>query len=198
MRWVQKQDLLYENLGCITVNELNPNAQRLLEYIQQNPSCHLRKIKKDLGLSMGTTQYHLNILEKMGRVTSERHSLYRMYYPAGVFESNQKQILKVLTQETTRDILLFIIEMKNPTQTEIADRIKVSAASANWHIQKLIKLDLINETRDGKYKRYSMIGKSDQIVELIKNYQPKIWQRWSDRIVEMFLSMEVGGKNDSD
>lgn len=198
MRWVQKQDPLYGYSGCITVDELNPNAQRLLEYIQQNPGCHLRKIKKDLDLSMGTTQYHLNILEKIGRITSERYSFHRTYYPVGIFEGNQRQILKVLNQEMARDIFMFIIEMKNPTQTEIADRIKISAASTKWHIQKLIKLGMIIEIRDGKYKRYSIIGKSDYIVALIKNYHPKIWQKLSDRIVEMFLSMEISKENASD
>jgi len=198
MRCLQKQALLYEHTIGIAMDDLNPNTQRILEYIQKNPGCYLRQIKRKLDLSMGVTQYHLNLLEKMGKIMSERHTLHRSYYPIGIFEKDEKQILKILNQETRRNILLFIIERKNPTQTDIIERIKISAASVNWHIHELIKFNIINETRDGKYKRYELVGSSDYIVKLIKKYHPRIWQRWSDTLVEIFLTMGVAEKNDSD
>lgn len=198
MRCLQKQELLYKNTAGITMDDLNLNAQRILEYIQKNPGCHMRQIKRNVDLSMGVTQYHLSLLEKMGKITSERHTLRRSYYPVGLFEKDERQILKILNQETRRNILLFIIEKKNPTQTDIIEKIKISAASVNWHIQELIKFNIIHETRDGKYKRYDLVGNSDYIVALIKKYHPRIWQKWSDVLAELFLTMGVPEKNDTD
>lgn len=156
----------------------------------------MRQIKRDVGLSVGTTQYHLGILYKLGKITFEKYSLHKSFYPVGIFEKNEKQILRILRQETTREILLTVIEMKNPTQTEIVERIKISAPSINWHMQQLIQIGIINEMRDGKYKRYSMTGKTDHIVTLLKNYHPTIWQRWSCRLAEIFLALEMGNKDD--
>ena len=170
-------------------DEANSNTIRVLQYIQENPGCHLRQIKRELTMSMGTIQYHLNLLEKQGKVSSERQNLHKYYFPIGLFEQNERDILKILNQETAREILMMIFEKRNPTQTDIANIIKISSASVNWHIKRLIELDLILELKDGKFKRYTIEKDPKQIVSLMKNYHPNIWNRWSNRLAEMFLSL---------
>jgi predicted transcriptional regulator len=171
------------------VNDGSSNANRVLQYIQENPGCHLRQVKRDLILAMGTIQYHLNLLEKQGKISSERHNLHKYYFPIGLFEQNERDILKILNQETAREILLIILEKKNPTQTDIASIIKISSASVNWHIKRLIELGLILEQKDGKFKRYSLGIDSKHIVALMKNYHANIWNKLSNRLAEMFLSL---------
>ena len=104
---------------------------KVLVYIQQNPGCHLRRIKNEIGMSMGLVQYQLFRLEKRGRITSIRRGLYKFYFLSGIFHDNEKDILQVLRQETARQILLFVIEQKNPTQTDIVNSMGISAASVN-------------------------------------------------------------------
>lgn len=169
-------------------DELNENTQRVLQFIQRHPGCHLRWILKDLGLSMGTTQYHLEILEKMGKIISEKDSFQRFYFPVGSFGTVEKNLLKILNQETARDILLYIIEKKEPTQTDIVNSIKISPATANWHISKLIELEIIREERDGKFKKYSFNGNPGTVVNILKNYHASIWNTWSSRMAELFIT----------
>lgn len=134
------------------------NARRVIHFIRDHPGCHLRRIRNELGISMGTVQYHLARLEKAGRIASNRHGLFRYYFPIGVFQDNEKNLLEILSQETARDILIFIIEQKNPTQTDIVARIGVSAASVSWHLNRLTELGVITEVKEGKYKRYQLNG----------------------------------------
>src|SRR5438093_11206051 len=82
------------------------NSQRVMQFIQQHPGCHLRLIRGELGISMGAAQYHLARLEKAGTVTSNRRGLFRYYFPVGVFQDNEKSLLEILSQETARDILI--------------------------------------------------------------------------------------------
>jgi len=175
-------------------DEVNSNTTKVLQYIQENPGCHLRQIKRELTMSMGTIQYHLNLLEKQGKISSERQNLHRYYFPIGLFEQNEKDILKILNQETAREILMITFEKKDPTQTDIANIIKISSASVNWHIKRLIELGLILELRDGKFKRYTFGIDPKHIISLMKNYHPNIWNRWSDRLAEMFLSLSKEDK----
>lgn len=176
-------------------DESNSNTIRVLQYIQENPGSHLRQIKRELTMSMGTIQYHLNLLEKQGKILSEKHNFHKYYFPMGLFEKNERDILKILNQETAREILLFILEKKKPTQTDIANIIEISSASVNWHIKRLIELGLILEQKDGKFKRYTLGIDAKHIVSLMKNYHPNIWNRWSTRLAEMFLSLS---KEDSE
>jgi predicted transcriptional regulator len=41
----------------------------VLDFVQQNPGSHLRRIKKELNISMGTVQYQLDRLEKASLFT---------------------------------------------------------------------------------------------------------------------------------
>jgi predicted transcriptional regulator len=106
-------------------------TDQILRFIEENPSCHLRKIKKELDLAMGTVQYHLDRLEKAGRITSQKQGLHKHYFLIGAFEENEKQLLEVLSNETAREILMFIVEQNYPSQTEISKYIKISSTSIN-------------------------------------------------------------------
>lgn len=173
------------------INGLEGNIKRVLHFIQEKPGCHLRQIKKELHISMGTAQYQLARLEKIGKITSTKKGLYKFYFPSGIFHDNEKYILQVLNQVTAREILMFIIERKNPTQSDIVNKIGISAASVNWHVRRLIAFKIIDELREGKYKRYQLYDLDDSkfIVALLKNYYPGIWDKWSNRLAEMFLSL---------
>ena len=133
----------------------------------------------------------------MGKISSNRYGLYRYYFPIGVFEESQKDLLQILSQETAREILMFIIEQKNPTQIDIVRRIGITSAAVNWHIRRLVNLSMIYEIREGKYKRYHLAVNHKYIVRLLRNYYPNIWDKWSNRLVEFFLSLS-DNNNSSD
>jgi predicted transcriptional regulator len=165
-------------------------VERVLHFVQDNPGCHLRRVKRALGISMGTVQFQLDKLEKMGRITSTRRGFYKYYFPAGLFKENEKEILEVLTHETATKILMFIIEQKSPTQKDIVNNVRISARSVSWHVGRLIDLAIIRELKDGKYKRYQLKESNpNYIITLLRNYYPSIWDKWSIRVVEMFLSL---------
>jgi predicted transcriptional regulator len=180
------------------VDEPGNTTERILHFIQDNPGCHLRKVKENMDVSMGTAQYHLEKLEKMQRIVSARHGLYKHYFPIGIFHENEREILQVLGQETSREILLFIIEQQAPTQTDIVNKVGISAASVSWYLKRLIECNLIDEIREGRYKRYQLHDRktsSKDITILMRNYYPNIWDRWSNRLVETFLSLSRSDSN---
>ena len=168
----------------------------VLKYIQENPGCHLRKIKKEVQVSMGSLQYFLAKLENNGKITSQRKGLHKHYFPTGIFEENEKEILQFLTRETDREIIFTIIENVNPTQTDIKRALRISSSAINWHLRRLIDSEIIVEERDRKYKRYRLSSKvnSSYIGNLLKNYYPNIWDKWSNRLAEMFLSLSSSKK----
>jgi predicted transcriptional regulator len=168
----------------------NRNKERILSFIQDNPGCYLRQIRNELSISMGSVQYHSHQLQKTGKITSTREGLYKLHFQSGVFKDDEKKMLQVLNQETPREIIMLIIEQRNPTQTDIVNRLRISAPSVHWHVRRLIASNMIEEVKEGKYKKYMLCcGNAKYIGELLKNHHPTIWNRWSSRIAEMFLSL---------
>ena len=170
------------------------NAARVMRYIREHPACHLRQVRNELRISMGTAQYHLRRLERDRRITSNRHGLFKHYFPAGLFQDNEKNLLEVLSQETARDILMFIIEKGTPAQSEIAAAFGVSAPSISWHVRRLAERRVLTVVREGKYKRYRLRWDPKPLVSLMRSYYPTLWDRWSDRLAEIFLSLSRGEK----
>lgn len=139
---------------------------------------------------MGSVQYHANQLQKMGKITSVRQGLYKLHFQSGVFQDNEKRILQVLNQETPRQIIMIILVHKNPTQTDIVNKLRISAPSVHWHVRRLIALSVIEEIKEGRFKRYILRdGNARYIADLLKNHNPNLWNKWSSRIVEIFLSL---------
>jgi hypothetical protein len=57
-------------------------------------------------------------------------------------------------------------------------------------MQRLIALNIIEEFKDGRYKRYRIIGNQERWINMLafmKNYYPSLWNKWSSRITEFFL-----------
>ena len=55
------------------------NYDRILEFIHNNPGSHFRKIKKELGLSVGTIQYQLKKLEDNGKIISLENMMMHLF-----------------------------------------------------------------------------------------------------------------------
>lgn len=177
----------------MTEDDVLGSEIKISSYIRNNPGCYLRQIKKEVKLSMGTIQYHIDRLENKGAITSIRSGLYKHYFSTGKFKDNEKDIIKFLSQGIVREIIMLVLEKGNPTQTEIAKSIRISPPSTNWHLKRLIEANLLDEQKDGRFKRYTIKKESDSqyILEFIKNYYPTIWDNWSDRLVKIFLSLST-------
>jgi predicted transcriptional regulator len=173
------------------------NELKILDYVKDNPGSHLRRIRNDLGFSMGTIQYYLNKLEKEEKITSSRKGLHKCFFVTGIFGDQEKDIIKYLNQDTPRRIILYIVQQDHPTQTDIAMELRVTSPTIKWNLNRLISSKIITETKDGRYKRYSLSSNIDPLVltRLLKAHYPSLWSKWSDRLAEIYLSLSYDAEN---
>ena len=74
--------------------------------------------------------------------------------------------------------------------------LKLSNSALIWNLQRLISYNLILETNDKKFKRYSIHDKYVNVpivIKLLKHYYSNIWNKWSNRLAETF--MLLSGEN---
>ncbi len=165
----------------------NSNTTKVLQFIQDNPGCHMRYVKREVKMSMGTIQYHLNLLEKQGKIISEKQNFHKYFFPVGLFEQDEREILKILNQESAREIIMIILEKTDPTQADIARHVGIAPASINWHLKRIEETGLIEHIQEGKFKRYKLKISSKQVISIMKHYHPNLWSKLSSRLAEMFL-----------
>lgn len=174
-------------------NEDSEIRQRIYQYIESNPGVHLRKISRELGLAMGNTQYHLQLLEKDGRIRTRRAALYTHYYPAAILDEQHKIILAFLRQETPRDILVHLLEHPaGATQSEITEFKRLSAPTISWHMSRLIESGLVTAYKEGRTVRYSVKKEViDEIAKLLKMYHLPVWNKLAGRLAELFFELSA-------
>lgn len=113
------------------------NELKIVDYVKNNPGSHLRRIKKDLGFSMGTIQHYLRKLEEEEKINSSRNGLYKCFFVTGIFGDEEKDIIKYLNQGTPRRIILYIVQQDHPTQTDIAKELRVTSPTIKWNLNRL-------------------------------------------------------------
>ncbi|MDQ2685554.1 MAG: winged helix-turn-helix transcriptional regulator [Thermoproteota archaeon] len=175
----------------------NINESKILDFIKESPGSHLRRIKKELGFSMGTIQYHLRKLEKEEKITSSRNGLHKCFFVTGIFGDHEKDIIKYFNQDTPRKIILFIVQLGQPTQTDIALELGITSPTISWNLNRLVSSKIIAEIKDGRYKRYTLDSSIDPLVltKLLKSYYPSLWNKWSDKLAEIYLSLSFDAEN---
>jgi predicted transcriptional regulator len=162
---------------------------KIHDYIKQNPGVHFRGISKKLGLAMGQIQHHLSVLENAGKIKSRKINFRRHYYPAEILDEEHEVILAFLTNETVRDILLFLIEHPDSTQIEIANFKGFATPTINWHMSRLIEASIVTSRKDGKTIKYSIRGDARNLGVLLMTYHPNVWNKITSRFADLFFDL---------
>jgi len=181
----------------LPIEALDPTQRRILDYISSHPGVHLRQICRDLGLAMGDVQYHIQRLERDNRVSSIRRGLYRFFYPSTLFGEKQRDVLGLLTLDTPRELLLHIIEKPDSGQDELARAIAVSQPTVSWHLKRLVDMGVVEKKQMCRTITYLVPGeRAAEIATFVRSYHPTVWERWSGRLADIFISYSGEERSD--
>jgi len=161
---------------------LESPKSKILDFIITNPSSHLRKIKKNLGFSMGTIQYYLAMLEKEGKIKSIKTKFYKNYYHV---DESDEEILSVLNLDSPRSIVMYLIQHEPSTHKEIANGVGLSSSTVSWHMKRLIELQIVQTEYSGKYTIYNLIDRDNVLINL-KKYKSTTWNSMINNMTDVF------------
>lgn len=153
-------------------------------YLTATPGAHFSKLRDDLQLGTGETQYHLRELLSDNRIETTKDGEYRRYFPADQFTEFERIALGSLRRETPRRLLLALLETPGLTGRQLADRLDVSSATISKHTSSLAEVDVI-ERVDG-YR----VRQPETIIVLIVRYsdsfdeQTAAFARRADRLID--------------
>ncbi|NJF24668.1 winged helix-turn-helix transcriptional regulator [Thermococcus sp. Bubb.Bath] len=173
-------------------DELNERTKLILNFIRENPGLSFNEISRQLGLAKGDLQYHIQKLKKLGLITSKRSGLRKHYFPKGIFNEREKDVLSLLSSENVRGMIMYIIANPGATQKELCSELGLSPPTVNYYIAKLDELGLVRSIKDGKFVKYYFKGDVELFIKMIQNYHPSLFERWADRIVDIFMDFEEG------
>ena len=139
--------------------------EALVGYVTQTPGAHFSKIRDDLQLGTGETQYHLRQLEDSGTVTSRSDGAYRRYFPADQFDTFEQTALGYLRRETPRQMLFALLETPGQTGAALVSQVDVARSTVSTHASALTEAGLIERDSGGYRVQYP-----ETVVALVLRY----------------------------
>ncbi|QYZ78191.1 winged helix-turn-helix transcriptional regulator [Methanofollis formosanus] len=133
----------------------NDSRKRLYEAINQNPGVHFKALIQHTGINRGTASYHLNYLTKIGMIfVIKKGKKSRYFKNSNKFKSREWNLRLYLQEDTTRKILLLLLEEYKPSQCEISGFLGLSTPSVFWQMKQLINVGIVKSYREGQTVRY--------------------------------------------
>lgn len=162
-----------------------PTRKELFEHVKANPGIHFSQLKRELDMETGLLQHHLRELERYGVLESEDHQGKRRVFVARELDAEEKAILAVLRYETTRRILLYLLEDGPVRNSEIAAEVGVTPATISWHLSNLVEKGVVEEVTEGRTTLYEVTNE-ELTVQLLVRYRESFVDRAVDRIIDFW------------
>lgn len=148
--------------------------RRILEFVNQYPGLHLRELQRRAQTSAMLVEYHLNVLERLGLVTSLEEGGYRRFFPARDAKvplgKTEKMWLGMLRQPVPLGIALFLLENPGATHKMLADIVPVTKSTLTYHLKNMEAGGLI--LRDPPGGREFRLQDAQRVLALLRAYSP--------------------------
>jgi predicted transcriptional regulator len=115
-------------------------------YVAATPGAHFSKVRDDLSLGTGETQYHIEKLVDAGAIESRRDGDYRRYFPAKRFSPFEQRALGYLRRDTARGMVLALLETPDVSASELADHLGVSRPTVSKYASELESAGVLSRT----------------------------------------------------
>jgi len=96
-----------------TINNLRKTystQDKIVKYVNEIPGIRYRELLRMTGLSNGVLSYHLRSLDNSGKIRVNRVNNRVTRYFSYDVSTHESHIIGLLQQETTRKIILYILE----------------------------------------------------------------------------------------
>lgn len=133
-------------------------------YVSTTPGAHFSKLRDDLKLGTGESQYHLRKLVEAGAVEVRRDGEYKRFFPRGRFSSFEQVALGYLRRETARALVIELLQHPGASGAELAATLDVSRATISRYAKELDAAGLLSR-EDG----YS-VQEPETLITLLLRY----------------------------
>lgn len=148
-----RRSYINESKSYLTLADIFQNENRLniLKQILNNPGIHHNELLRSCNLTKGQLQWHIDTLLRHRIVKKEKSGQYTIYFPITTSEDAIKVFKNQFSKsKTTLEILNIIKNNPGTNSSEISRITNLSRNSIKYHIDKLLRKNLIRLEKTGR------------------------------------------------
>ncbi|MFC4248474.1 winged helix-turn-helix transcriptional regulator [Natribaculum luteum] len=152
--------------------------------IRTDPGIHFNALARDLDLAAGQTQYHTRRLLRADEIVSEELYGRTHYYPTD-YDPWDRRALALLRRETSRDVLVSLIERGPTSPSDVADELGIARSTLEWHLSHLVEQGLVEKRYDERNRVTLYLANPERTGKLLARVTPSV----ADRLVDRFARL---------
>ncbi|MFA5943537.1 MAG: winged helix-turn-helix transcriptional regulator [Candidatus Thermoplasmatota archaeon] len=149
--------------------------RRILLIVEEYPGLHLREIQRRAGTSAMLAEYHLNIMEKLGLITSATRGRYRDFFPvrsvAMQLDETDRRWLGLLRRPAILRIALLLLEGGALRPIQLARTLQLVPSTAAYQFKLMESAGLALVERRGN-RSILRLGDPARVLEILRTYHP--------------------------
>lgn len=127
----------------------HPARASIMATVQASPGVHFQEIRRQTKLAAGTTQHHIRMLENSKQLVQEKALGKSCYFPKDR-RGRQERLQQIARQDEKLSTILDAVRSGPQTMSILAEKLQVSASTANHHVAKLQDLQLVRLEKIGR------------------------------------------------
>lgn len=129
----------------------NNNRKKIIREILEEPGIHYKELFRRCNIASGQLQWHLMVLEEFEIIENKIIGQYSSFLPITAVNFDLTEI-ELKKSKTTYEILQIIEQNPKITASNLSKQLKLKKNTINYHVDKLIKRNLIKVEIQGKEK----------------------------------------------
>jgi len=134
----------------------NSTRMEIYDFIVANPGVAFRNICSELGIAIGTAEFHLGILKKAGLISFVRDGRYKRFFEVKRFSDKEMEMISLARHTTARSILEALLNRKAVSHGDLAFQLSITSQGLTWQMNRLKALGVVRERREGMRVIYSI------------------------------------------
>ena len=133
-------------IGKIKVGLKNRSRKKVLEFITRNPGVSLKDLDEHFKISRSTLRYHVDVLEREGKIITIKAGKERLAFPVEYFIFNGRDVDKaiVLRSDARKRILDVLSKNGDMTLGELARTLEMNYKTLHYHVNILQKVGFVD------------------------------------------------------
>ena len=165
--------------------ETHSTQDKIVKYVNEIPGIRYRELLRMTGLSNGVLSYHLRSLDNSGKIRVNRVNNRVTRYFSYDVSTHESHIIGLLQQETTRKIILYILENGACGFNDIMIHTKKVPSTISWHMARLKVANIVKVRKQNEFNYYE-IGMNRLILQdLLSKYTRSFTEKIVDNYVDM-------------
>ena len=166
-------------------SKTNSSQDKIVKYVNEIPGIRYRELLRMTGLSNGVLSYHLRFLDNSGKIRVNRVNNRVTRYFSYDVSTHESYMIGLLRQETTRKIILYILEKGVCGFNDILIHTRKVPSTISWHMGRLKAANIVKVRKQNEFNYYE-VGMDRQILQdLLSKYKTDFTEKIVDDYVDM-------------